>query len=145
LCGATFNAEVVDDIRHHYRGRSCGKVNREAARRKSSAGGVSLTIFKESGIETEAASSQDRSDHMAEPDVLSRDIDALKQLQRDAWRELAGPSLTTFDRREIRNRIRQSEVELRTHLTMMSERLCFRPLPVEVVGDSLASLEFRLL
>jgi hypothetical protein len=106
---------------------------------------VSLTIFKESAIETEAASSQDRSDHMTEPDVLSRDIDALKELQRDAWRELAGPSLTTFDRREIRNRIRQSEVELRTHLTMMSERLCFRPRSAEVVGDSLASLEFRVL
>ena len=106
---------------------------------------VSLTIFKESAIKTEAASSQDRSDHMTEPDVLSRDIDALKALQREAWRELAGPSLTTFDRREIRNRIRQSEVELRTYLTMMSERLCFRPRPVEVVRDSLASLEFRLL
>jgi len=106
---------------------------------------VSLTIFKESAIKTEAASSRDRSDHMTEPDVLSRDIDALKVLQREAWRELAGPSLTTFDRREIRNRIRQSEVELRTYLTMMSERLCFRPQPVEVVRDSLASLEFRLL
>src|SRR5882724_12428303 len=106
---------------------------------------VSLTIFKESAIETEAASPQDRSDHMTEPDVLSRDIDALKELQREAWRELAGPSLTTFDRREIRNRTRQSEVELRTYLIMMSERLCFRPRPVEVVRDSLASLEFRLL
>src|ERR1700686_5771877 len=103
---------------------------------------VSLTIFKESAIETEVASSQDRSDHMTEPHVLSRDIDALKKLQREAWRELAGSSLTTFDRREIRNRIRQGEVELRTYLTMMSERLCFRPRPVEVVRDSLTSLEF---
>lgn len=82
---------------------------------------------------------------MTEPDVLSRDIDALKALQRDAWRELASPSLTTFDRREIRNRIRQSEVELRTHLKMMSERLRFRPEPVEVVEDSLAKLNFRFL
>jgi hypothetical protein len=82
---------------------------------------------------------------MIEPDVLSRDIDALKALQRDAWRELASPSLTVFDRREIRNRIRQSEVELRSHLTMMSERLRFRPRPVEVVVDSLAKLNFRLL
>jgi hypothetical protein len=107
--------------------------------------GVSLTIFKESAIETEAASSQDRSDHMIEPDVLSRDIDSLKVLQRDAWRELAGPSLTIFDRREIRNRIRQGEVELRSHLTTMSERLRFQPRPVELVGDSLANLNFRLL
>jgi hypothetical protein len=106
---------------------------------------VSLTLFKESAIETEAAFSQDRSDNMTEPDVLSRDIDALKALQRDAWRELASPSLTTFDRREIRNRIRQSEVELRENLKTMSERLRFRLKPVEVVEDSLAKLNFRFL
>ena len=82
---------------------------------------------------------------MTEPDVLSRDIDALKERQRDAWRELASPSLTVFDRREIRNRIRQSEAEWRTYLTMVSERLHFRPRTVEVVGDSLADLNFRLL
>jgi hypothetical protein len=50
-----------------------------------------------------------------------------------------------FDRREIRNRIRQSETELRTYLIMMSERLRFRPAPMEIVGDSLANLNFRLL
>ncbi len=82
---------------------------------------------------------------MTEPDVLSRDIDALKALQRDAWQALASPSLTTFDRREIRNRIRHSEIELRENLKMMSERLRFRPRPVEIVGDSLAKLDFRFL
>ena len=70
-----------------------------ASLRKSGGASVSLTILKESAIETEAASPQDRSDNMTEPDVLSRDIDALKALQRDAWRELASPSLTMFDRR----------------------------------------------
>jgi hypothetical protein len=113
--------------------------------RKGGGVSVSLTIFKESAIETEPVSPQDRSDNMTEPDVLSRDIDALKALQRDAWRELASPSLTTFDRREIRNRIRHSEVELRAHLNMMSERLRFRPRPAEVVGNSLAKLNFRIL
>ena len=82
---------------------------------------------------------------MTEPDVLSHDIDTLKALQRDGWRALASPTLTMFDRREIRNRIRQSEAELRTCLTMVSERLHFRPRTVEVVGDSLADLNFRLL
>ncbi len=114
-------------------------------RREGSRGDASLTIFKESAIETEAASSQDRSDNMTEPDVLSRDINALKALQRDAWQELASPSLTTFDRREIRNRIRQSEIELRGNLQMMSERLRFRPRPVEIVDNGLAKLNFRLL
>jgi hypothetical protein len=82
---------------------------------------------------------------MTEPDVLSRDIDALKALQRDAWRELASPSLTMFDRREIRNRIRQSETELRNNLKMMSERLRYRQRPMEVVGDILPRLDFRFL
>jgi hypothetical protein len=82
---------------------------------------------------------------MTEPDVLSRDINALKELQRVAWRELASPTLTMFDRREIRNRIKQSEIELRTYLKMMTERLRFRVRPAENVGDSLAELNFRLL
>jgi hypothetical protein len=82
---------------------------------------------------------------MTEPDVLSRDIDALKALQRDAWRDLASPSLTTFDRREIRNRVRQSQLELRGYLNVRSERLRFRPRPAEVVSDSLANIDFRIL
>jgi hypothetical protein len=104
-----------------------------------------LTNFKESALQTKAASSDDRSDSMTEPDDLSREINALKEQQRDAWRELASPSLTVFDRREIRNRVRHGEVELRTYLKMMSERLRFRSRLVEEVGDSLANLDFRLL
>ena len=80
---------------------------------------------------------------MTEPDILSRDIEALKAMQRDGWRELASPALTVFDRREIRNRIRQSEVELRASLQLMSERLRYRPRPPEEIGDSLANLNFR--
>jgi len=82
---------------------------------------------------------------MTEPDVLSRDIAALKEMQRHAWWELTSPGLTLFDRREIRNRIRQSELDLRDYLTMRTERLRFRPRPAELAGDSLASINFRLL
>jgi hypothetical protein len=64
---------------------------------------------------------------MTEPDALIIEIDTLKAAQREAWRELASPALTTFDRREIRNRIRQSEVELRASLQLMSERLAALP------------------
>ena len=76
---------------------------------------------------------------------MVRDIDAQKALQREAWRELASPALTTFDRCEIRNRIRQSEAELRVNLQIMSERLSYRPRPEEEVGDSLANINFRIL
>jgi hypothetical protein len=65
--------------------------------------------------------------------------------QQAAWRELASPSLTTFDRREIRNRIRQGEVELRNHLRVRTDRFRFQPRPIEVGTDSLANIAFRLL
>jgi len=82
---------------------------------------------------------------MTEPDALASEIESHKARQRDAWRELASPSLTTFDRREIRNRIRQSETELRLGLEKMSERLRFHPKPLQEVGNCLATIEFRIL
>ena len=81
---------------------------------------------------------------MIEIDVLSREIDALIAEQRDAWRELAVPTLTAFDRREIRNRIRQGEIVLRDHLNARTESLRHQPRPVEPATDSLASFNFRL-
>jgi hypothetical protein len=81
---------------------------------------------------------------MTEPDVLSSEIGVLMALQREAWRELASPELTQFDRREIRNRIRQGEVDLRGFLNMRNARLRFQPRPVEAPIDSLATINFRL-
>ena len=81
---------------------------------------------------------------MTDTDILSRDIHALKELQRIAWGQLASPSLTNFDRREIRNRIRQSEIDLRNFLNMRSERtgLPMRPVPE---ASYRARPKFRLL
>lgn len=81
---------------------------------------------------------------MIETDVLSHEITFRLAQQREAWRELAKPELTQFDRREIRNRIRQGEVELRDFLKMRTERLRFRPRVVEPAIDSLATINFRL-
>jgi hypothetical protein len=80
---------------------------------------------------------------MSEPDILSRKLGELKEWQTVAWRQLAEPLLTTFERREIRNQIKQSNIELRHYLEMMSERTSVR-VPIEDVGDSLANLNFRL-
>jgi hypothetical protein len=83
---------------------------------------------------------------MSEADVLSRNIHALKELQRIAWRNLADPALTTFERRELRNEIKQSEAELRAYLGMVSDRSRFRERPVEAdVADGFGKFEFRLL
>jgi hypothetical protein len=80
---------------------------------------------------------------MSDAEALAHEIEALTAIQRNAWRELASPTLTTFDRREIRNRIRQAEVDLRHFLSIRAERLRSRRQPVEPVTDSLARLEFR--
>ncbi len=82
---------------------------------------------------------------MTEPDLLRRKIDELKEWQRVAWRRIADPSVTPFERREIRNHIKVSDEELRRCLTMMTERLRFRPRSVEDVGDIFIKLKFRLL
>jgi hypothetical protein len=81
---------------------------------------------------------------MTEPDVLSSEIGVLMAQQREAWRELASPTLTQFDRRELRNRIKQSEVDLRDYLKLRTERLRFQPRPVETTANSLGSIGFRL-
>jgi hypothetical protein len=78
-------------------------------------------------------------------DILGRKIQELKDVQTVAWRRVADPLLTAFERREIRNHIRESGEELRRCLRMMSDRLRFQARAVEDVGDSLASLKFRLL
>jgi hypothetical protein len=82
---------------------------------------------------------------MTEPDILSRKIHELQQWQRVAWRRIADPMLTAFERREVRNHLKESDGELRRCLAMMSERLRFKPRAAEEVGDCLARLNFRLL
>jgi hypothetical protein len=86
-----------------------------------------------------------RADNMSEPDILSRKVDELKEWQRVAWRRVANPVVTPFERREIRNHIKESDGELGDYLGMVSERLRHQARTVEDVGDSLAKINFRLL
>ena len=82
---------------------------------------------------------------MDDPDVLVRTIHALKEEQTAAWRQLAASSLTTFERREVRNQLRQSHSELRQYLQVMSERVRFRVPPSEEVAVGFGKPNFRLL
>ena len=82
---------------------------------------------------------------MTEPDILSRKIKELAEWQRVAWHRVADPSVTQFERREIRNHIIESDGELRRYLAMMSERLRFQVRTVEDVGDSLVKISFALI
>jgi len=82
---------------------------------------------------------------MTEPDILSRKIKELTEWQRVAWRRVADPAVTQFERREIRNHIKESDEALRYYLGMMSERIRLQARAVEDVGDSFAKIKFRLL
>ena len=82
---------------------------------------------------------------MIEPDNLSRKIGELKDWQTIAWRRIADPVTTQYERREIRNHMKECDAELRRCLQMMSERVRFRTRSVEDVGNSFAKPSFRLL
>ena len=56
---------------------------------------------------------------MTELEVLSRDIIGLKELLRVAWKDLANPLLTPFERREARNQINQYSIDLRRYLKLI--------------------------
>jgi hypothetical protein len=49
-------------------------------------------------------------------DVRERDIRALQEWLRGAWRRLSDPSLTTFTRRELRNQMKQCSADLKAYL-----------------------------
>ena len=81
---------------------------------------------------------------MVEADNLQRKIDDLKNWQTLAWHRIADPEVTNFERREIRNHLKDSDVELKRCLNMMSERLRFQARSVGKVGNALAEIKFRL-
>jgi hypothetical protein len=56
---------------------------------------------------------------MTDLEVLERSIIELKDWLSAAWRQLARPSLTKFERRELRNEMKQCNVELRRCLELV--------------------------
>jgi hypothetical protein len=64
---------------------------------------------------------------MADLDVLIRDKNGLTELLRVAWRDLANPLLTPFERREARNQIDLYSAELRRQLQRIESARCALP------------------
>jgi hypothetical protein len=56
---------------------------------------------------------------MTDLEILDRNINELKTWLTGAWRHLANPSLTKFERRELRNDMKQCNVELRRCLELV--------------------------
>ena len=78
-------------------------------------------------------------------DVLEQDVQALKEWLTIAWRQLAQPYMTRFDRRELRNYMREAETALRTGFEKLAERERIR-LEVYNAGSSILLVpDFRIL
>jgi len=75
--------------------------------------------------------------------TLDEDVRALKEEIRGAWRRLADPALTSFDRRETRNWMKQAELALSAGLKHIADRARSRR---EVETAKLAKrLDFRII
>jgi hypothetical protein len=55
-------------------------------------------------------------------DMLDQDVQALKEWLGQAWRYLAQPSLTRFQRQEMRNQMRLADAKLRAGLQKIAAR-----------------------
>jgi len=76
--------------------------------------------------------------------TLDEDVLALNGWIRGAWRSLADPSLTSYDRREIRNYMKDAEIALHAGLKQISDRERARREAERVVTSS-RRLDFRIL
>jgi hypothetical protein len=56
-------------------------------------------------------------------DLRDRDIRALQEWLRSAWRQLGDPTLTAFTRRELRNQMKQCSADLKAHLERLEAQL----------------------
>jgi hypothetical protein len=81
---------------------------------------------------------------MSENLNLDHDVPALKEFLQGAWRFLADPSSTRFDRREIRNRMREADVALRMGLKSIASREKARR-DTERAKAAGSRLDFRIL
>ncbi|VIO74041.1 hypothetical protein [Bradyrhizobium ivorense] len=74
--------------------------------------------------------------------VLDQKIRELQEWLRQAWQQLADPSMTTFSRRELRNQMKQCTADLRMHLQAASDR---PPVPPATPSKGFAKPALRLL
>jgi hypothetical protein len=77
-------------------------------------------------------------------DVLERDVQALKEWLRQAWSYLAHPSLTRFERQEIRNQIKQTDAELKKCLQQIAAQNQARRRMLPPILQAAARPDFRI-
>ena len=77
-------------------------------------------------------------------DTVERDVQALKEWLRQAWRFLGEGSLTRFERQEIRNQIKQTDAELRICLQRIAAQIQARRRSQPVPGETVERPDFRI-
>lgn len=80
---------------------------------------------------------------MAETDDLDQSVRALKESLKEIWSQFRDPSLTAFERKELRGELREISEELRCCLLMVSERMKLRRPEIETA--TFQKPEFRIL
>jgi hypothetical protein len=76
-------------------------------------------------------------------DLRERDIRALQEWLRSAWRQLGDRSLTTFNRRELRNQMKQCSADLKAQLERLEAQQ--QSPPARDFNRPLARPELRIL
>jgi len=85
------------------------------------AGVVLFGALAESALEfTGSALDPSVRDGMSEPEIQNQ-IATLQRWLAGAWRRLGDPALTAFDKRELRNQMKQADLALRQCLALASE------------------------
>ena len=78
-------------------------------------------------------------------DTLERDVQALKDWLRQAWTYLAHPSLTRYERQEIRNQIKQTDAELKRCLQLIAAQNQARRKVAPPPAQAMPRPDFRIL
>ena len=76
--------------------------------------------------------------------TLDKDVRTLKDWLRSAWGYLADPALTSFDRREIRNYMKEAELALGAGLKRIKDREQARR-KTESALNTNRRLDFRII
>ena len=76
---------------------------------------------------------------------IQHHIATLQSWLADAWRRLGDPAITTFDRRELRNQMKQADAALRRCLALSIELKSARTPQASVDGRAFVKPDLRFL
>ena len=78
-------------------------------------------------------------------DTLDQDVQALKEWLRTAWRYLADPSVTRFERRELRNYMKEADAALRAGLQKLQPEIRSEGKNKQALAPRIHVPDFRIL